>query len=78
MTGYKNRSRPQACRMTRAHFEAIAETLRAACPNRVETAYAIHARLQWRSLVQDFARMCAASNDGFKLERFYRACGLGD
>lgn len=79
MTEYRNRSRPQARKMTRAHFEAIAETLKDVGAGRtgVEAIeYMGHEWIRRDALVKAFAAMCAASNGGFDRERFYRACGL--
>ncbi len=79
MSEYRNRSRPGAGRMTRAHFENVAATLAEVKPGDNCMSQEADARMrQWRATVEAFERMCRGSyrgGAGFDGERFRRAAG---
>ncbi len=57
-------------KMTKEHFEAIAEVLK-------ETRPAVEPRhTQWLVMVAAFGDLGERSNPHFNRARFYRACGL--
>lgn len=58
--------------MTRKHFQALADALRASKPgDPVESAFYI----QWVTDVLAVASVCKAASPDFKPERFLAACG---
>src|SRR2546426_8330651 len=64
-----------APRMTRTHYEYIANALRANTPIAGDGPVAMRC---WRSLVTSFANRLEATNAGFNRERFLRACGMAE
>lgn len=75
-------------KMSRQHFQAIADTLKDNKPAMMSTdslpddekglavaAYGAAYRT-WSSMVTDFASMAARSNPRFDRARFYTACGM--
>lgn len=63
--------------MTKKHFVALANSLRAARPVAVSDPVAEQARLnQWRLDVAHVAGACASFNPGFDRARFLAACGV--
>ncbi len=65
--------------MTRKHFEALAQSLRFARPDRGEESPApTPAVAQWRADVRAVADVLAGSNGRFDRGRFYRAAGMED
>lgn len=59
-------------KMTRQHFQMIADVLIGNRPN----GEAVNEYRLWRRMVKDFASALAATNGGFKRERFEHAAGL--
>ena len=59
-------------KMTRKHFKAISNALKAERPGEHWNA---NKRVQWDLCVKAIAEACAAQNEWFKREQFYEACG---
>jgi hypothetical protein len=58
--------------MTRAHFQLIADALKASTPLARDGEVAMR---QWGLTVYELATRLAATNGRFQRERFLRACG---
>jgi hypothetical protein len=61
--------------MSRAHFDAIARTLKDERPDRDGTRWADGARDEWSTTVLAFTSLCAGSNPLFDRDRFLKAAG---
>jgi len=61
-------------RMTRQHFQLIADILKANKPNEVGDTTSFY--IQWEGTVLRFAGVLAHTNPGFKKDKFLEACGL--
>jgi hypothetical protein len=61
--------------MSRKHFKALAESLKAEKPGE---NWNPNKRVQWELDVQAIANTCARFNSNFKRERFLAACGIED
>jgi len=64
-----------APRMTRTHYEYIANALRANTPIAGDGPVAMRC---WRTLVNSFANRLEMTNGKFHRDRFLRACGSID
>lgn len=62
--------------MTKKHFVALAQALKANVPDADSNAYQAEAAL-FANIVRDVSRACAHSNPHFDNSRFEVACGLG-
>lgn len=69
------RDKGEAMKMTKQHFELIAETLKELRPPGYGTK-SDSAVAQWRLSVHAFARALGATNHAFRHAQFTRACGL--
>jgi hypothetical protein len=61
--------------MSRKHFKALAEALKAEKPG---ANWSANKHVQWQLDVNAIAATCARFNGNFKRERFLAACGLED